>query len=218
MKRSSKSAGALALALLIPATAATAQDLTISGSVTAATRYVFRAVSFSGNTPVVQPYLELNLNGFYLATWTSNVNFGPGDPTDREIDVYIGYRGETPGGLSYAVNYSRYTYDDLRDNGEFNLNLDYALNDRFGVAADFAYDPVAKTLAAGVGASFAVTDKLTLSADFGNEELLSHLYWDAGATFSLTDTLGADVRYYDTDDAEPFVAASLTYSFTLFSR
>lgn len=216
--RAWKPAAGLALALLMPAHGALAQDLTLSGSVTAATRYVFRAVSFTGDRPALQPYLELNYKGFYLGTWTSNVNFGPGDPVDREIDFYAGYRGEVPGGLSYHVNYARYTYDDLHDNGEFNLNLDYALGEKFGLAADFAYDPAAKTLAAGIGVSYAVTDKLTLSGDFGHEELLSHLYWDLGATYSFNDNFLADLRYFDTDDAEPFVAAYVTYSFTLLSR
>jgi len=205
-------------ALAVPVSAQ-AQDFTVYGGVTATTNYVFRSVTFSDDNAAIQPYLELESHGFYAGVWASNVDFGTGDPDDCEIDYYAGYRGETPGGFTYDVNYTRFTFNSSGDCcGEINLNLGLPVNDQIGLSAAFAYDPDAETLASGIGASFALNDAFSVSGVFGHDEALSHDYWDFGANYAFGENSAVDLRYFDTENGDSIIALSVSYDVTLFSR
>lgn len=210
------------LLLAVPALsplASGAQDLTLYGGVTVTSDYVFRSVTFSDNQPAVQPYLELEYRGFYAGVWASNVDFGPGTEDSYEVDYYLGYRGETAGGLSYDVSYARFTFDDTGDCcGEFYLNLGVPVTERLAASLDFAYDPEAETLASALGGSFAVTDAVEVSALYGRDELLDHNYWDVGVSYALNDSTSLDLRYHDTSSTDEIFVLSLSYDFEIFSR
>lgn len=207
------------LALAVGATAARAQDVTVYGGVTVTSNYVFRGVTFSDDGPAVQPYVEVEVNGFYAGLWGSNVDFGPGGTDNFEVDYYIGYRGETQGGFSYDLNYDRFTFDDTGDCcGEFNVVLGYPVGDKVGLSAVFAYDPEAETLASAVGASYAINDAVSVSGSYGYDEALSHNYWDLGVNYAVNDTTSLDLRYYETTDTDALLVAGVSFDFTLFSR
>lgn len=49
-------------------------------------------------------------SGFYVGTWGSNVDFGPGDP-NMEVDFYAGYTGgDATKTFAYDVGVNAYTY------------------------------------------------------------------------------------------------------------
>lgn len=211
--------GVALIAGVVAASGARAQDLTVYGGITATTNYVFRSVTFSDDQPAIQPYIEAEINGFYAGIWASNADFGPGTTDDFEVDYYLGYRGETPGGFSYDINYARFTFDDTGNCcGELNLNLGLSVTDTIGLSTAFAYDPDAETLASGLGASYAITDALSISGTFGHDEVFSHNYWDVGVNYGLNEKAALDVRYFDTSSGDSIVALALSYDTTLFSR
>jgi uncharacterized protein (TIGR02001 family) len=207
------------LAAVVGAASVRAQEVTVTGGVTLTSNYVFRGVTFSDDGPAIQPYVEVELNGFYAGIWGSNVDFGPGGTDNFEVDYYIGYRNEIEGGFSYDVNYTRFTFDDTGDCcGEFNLVLGYPLGDKVGLSAVFAYDPEAETLASAVGASYAINDAISVSGSYGYDEALSHNYWDFGVSYAVNDRTSLDLRYYDTTDTDAILVAGVSFDFTLFSR
>jgi uncharacterized protein (TIGR02001 family) len=194
-----------------------AQDVTVYGGVAASTNYVFRSVTFSDDKPVLQPYIEAEINGFYSGIWASNVDFGPGTTDNLEVDYYIGYRGETAGGFGYDVNYARFTFDDTGDCcGEYNVSLTQSFGGKYTASAIFAYDPDASALASAFGASVDLSDRLSLSGLYGYDELLSHNYWDLGLNYGLNDTTALDVRYFDTSDGDSIFALTVSFDTTLF--
>lgn len=210
------SAGVAAILAFAPASA---QELKIYGGVALTSNYVFRGVTFSDDGPAIQPYLEAEVNGFYAGIWGSNVDFGPGGTDDYELDYYIGYRGETPGGFSYDINYALFTFDDSGECcGEFNLVLGAPVSDKVDLSAVFAYDPELRALASGFGASYAINDAVSISGLVGRDEALSHNYWDLGLSYSLNDTTTIDLRYHDTSDTDALLVAAVSFDFTLFSR
>jgi uncharacterized protein (TIGR02001 family) len=102
-----------ALGLFAAAGAANAE---ISGTVTATNDYDFRGASQSAEDPALQASLDYaNDSGWYIGVWGSNVDFGPGDPADLEIDVYTGFSGGEEDGLGWDVGFVYYTYPDESD-------------------------------------------------------------------------------------------------------
>lgn len=207
------------LAAIVAAGTASAQEVNVYGGVTLTSNYVFRSVTFSDDGAAVQPYLEVEVNGFYAGIWGSNVDFGPGTTDDFEVDYYLGYRGETTGGFSYDINYALFTFDDTGECcGEFNLVLGLPVTEKVALSGVFAYDPEASALASGIGASYAITDALSVSGLVGRDEALSHNYWDLGLSYSFNDTTAFDLRYHDTSDTDALLVAAVSFDFTLFSR
>jgi uncharacterized protein (TIGR02001 family) len=104
----------LAGAALAVSGAATAGEL--SGTVTATSDYDFRGVTQSSGEPALQASIDWAADsGLYLGAWASNVDFGPGDPADVEVDVYAGFAGGVEDGLGYDVGAVYYTYPGASD-------------------------------------------------------------------------------------------------------
>ena len=80
----------------------------LSANVAMTTDYIWRGISQTDNGPAIQGGIDYaHSSGFYLGTWASNVDFGTGDDSNIEIDVYGGYGNEV-GGLSYDVGIIHY--------------------------------------------------------------------------------------------------------------
>jgi uncharacterized protein (TIGR02001 family) len=105
---------ALALALGLMASPARAQlDLgsgfTATGTLTAATDYVFRNISQTRSRPAVQGSAELSHEiGLYVGAFASNVTF-PGTDARQELDLIAGYR-RTISGFTFDISGIGYTY------------------------------------------------------------------------------------------------------------
>lgn len=174
----------------------------------------------SGNTTSLSTYLELEKAGFYAGISGKIVN----DSVANEVDLYLGYRAETAGGLSYDVGYSRYFYpkDGGDCCGELTLSLGMPFGDKFKGTFDVAFDPEASLGNAYVGLEFYASDKITLSANYGTFQVdgaASEQEWDFGVGYALSDEAAVDLRYYDgTDYTESYVGLSVTWDTTILSR
>lgn len=78
------------------------------------------------------PALQLGVDwnhesGFYLGSWTSNVDFGDG--TDIEFDGWFGFTRELDSGFSYNLGYIYYFYEggSAPEYGEAYLTLGYKI-------------------------------------------------------------------------------------------
>ncbi len=92
---------------LMGATAAAHAEL--SFNVAAASNYIFRGVSQTGDDAAVSGGVDWGHDsGFYLGTWMSNVDFG-GDE-NAEVDFYGGISGELGNGLGWDVGGLYYYY------------------------------------------------------------------------------------------------------------
>jgi uncharacterized protein (TIGR02001 family) len=164
--------------------------------------------------------VEVESQGFYAGIWAKIAN----DDAATRADPYLGYRGETAGGLSYDVGYYRYDYvnDSASNYGELTLSLGMPFGDKLSASLDLAYDPENSLGNVYVGVAFAASDKLELSTNYGVYEVEgagSEAEWDIGATWSLTEETAMDLRYYDgTEYAGSYVGLNLTWDSTLFSR
>lgn len=115
-----------ALACLIACGLSTpAAASSLSSTFTLASDYLFDGVSQTGNDPAFQASLDYSAGGFYAGLWTSNVDFGPDDPADQEIDFYAGYGQSYDSGWGWNAGFAHYTYSGASEYRytEWNLGL-----------------------------------------------------------------------------------------------
>lgn len=98
------------IALVLCLAAAPASASSLSSTFTLASDYLFDGVSQTQNDPALQASLDYAVGGFYAGLWTSNVDFGAGDPADQEIDFYGGYGQSYDSGWGWTAGFAHYTY------------------------------------------------------------------------------------------------------------
>ncbi len=194
--------------------AASAQ-VAVSGGATLTTDYMVTGVTQTQGNPAFQPWVEVESMGFYAGIWASNVKFAESD--DRtEVDLYVGYRGETFGGFGYDVGYARYFYDRSGDiGGELVATLTGTMADGFSLGTDLGYDTQARNMRASVLVGYETFQGVSLSGEFGRTEAYSANFWNVGAGYNLTDYLGVDVRYHDSTISAGRIVLSGTVTFDL---
>jgi hypothetical protein len=170
----------------------------------------------SDDTAELSAYLEAEKNGFYGGIWAMVANESASD----EIDLYVGYRGATEGGLDYDFAYTRYIYPNDGGDccGELSLGLGYALGESLYPSFDVYIDPENSVGSAYVGLEYYVDDKWTLSANYGvyeTEGAPSEQEWDFGVGYALGEETAVDVRYYDGSDYDGYLGLSLTWDTTI---
>ena len=168
-------------------------DHQFSANVAMTTDYIWRGISQADNGPAIQGGFDYaHASGFYLGTWGSNVDFGPGDDASMEIDIYGGYAGEF-NGVSFDLGIIHYDYPSESDDNfdEVYLGLGYGF----------------------LSAQVSHTDEFGEGADDAT-------YYEAGADFELPYSVGLalHVGHYDLDpdDGEDYtdwkVAVSREYA------
>jgi len=119
--------GALALAtaaFIGPASAGT----TVTANGGAVTEYVFRGIPQSDGKAAAQGGLDLDVSGFYLGTWFSQVDTSARTPAGAvaasglEYDLYAGYAFEIDD-FSFGIGGTGYFYTDDFDEEYVELNL-----------------------------------------------------------------------------------------------
>jgi uncharacterized protein (TIGR02001 family) len=203
-------------ALMMSGGMAAAQDVVIYGGA----ELEFYHEEFgpgTGTSSYLSGYVELDFSGFYAGLWAQVAD----DDLMNEVDLYLGYRNETAGGLSYDIGYARYYYPNDGGDccGEITLALGMPVNDQLSATLDVAYDPEAELGNAYIGAAFLITDTIGVSANYGAYEVDgagSETEWDLGATYYVGDETAIDARYYDGSEyVEGYFGLSLTWDSTL---
>jgi uncharacterized protein (TIGR02001 family) len=208
--------GALAAALLagaaVPGYAGDAPKLSLTGSATMTTDYMFRSVTNTSQNPAVQPEFDLTYGIFWAYIWGSNTSFGEG----IEID-YGGGISPKWNNITFTIGYLEYTYPgaDGLDYGELKTGGVWAKGpwsiglNNYWSPNYFNLDMTSDALEGTIGYTF--SRKLwnfftpTISATLGNqwyedEDIIpNYLYWNAGLTLGFLEHWSADIRYYDTD-------------------
>lgn len=206
--------GLTALALF--AGPAVAQDIVVYGGA-ALEFYHEEDGPGTGTNTYASGYLEADLNGVYAGIWAQLAH----DDVLDEVDVYVGYRNETAGGLTYDIGYARYFYPNDGGNccGELTLALGMPIGEKLNSSLDVAYDPDAGLGNVYAGLAYGATERLELSANYGVYEVdsaPSEQEWDLGATWSLGEETAVDLRYFDGSDyLGSYIGLSLTWDTTL---
>ena len=99
----------LAGLLLLTASGCWAGNRTANLGVT--NNYLWRGLTQTTNEPAISGGIDYSAdNGFYVGTWTSNVQYAADDVFSYEHDFYFGWSGES-GDFSYDISYLYYAYD-----------------------------------------------------------------------------------------------------------
>lgn len=106
-----------AVAAAISLLAGPIQAQPVTANVAFSSDYMLRGISQTLHKPAIQGGFDYaSKMGIYAGLWSSNVNFGPADPTDQEVDTYAGYAAGL-GPLGYDAGVIYYTYPgSYRDN------------------------------------------------------------------------------------------------------
>ncbi|CAA6801271.1 MAG: Unknown protein [uncultured Sulfurovum sp.] len=106
-------------------------EVEVSANISAVNNYVWRGMTQTNNTAAIQGGFDVDMNGFYVGTWTSNVDFSEGQGKgDIEVDGYVGYSGELAT-LEYDLGFIRYGY--LTDSSLNGNEIYFSLSKNFGL-------------------------------------------------------------------------------------
>lgn len=216
-------------AAAVCATSAHARELEVFAGFSFLSEYVSQGLRFSDG-PAVQPYLEVGFGGAYAGAYLSNV-----DPditlANRELGLYLGYRGEV-GVFSFDASAYRYLYDEAfegfppTDYNEYIFSGTFALSEavyvtgRIGHAPEFEQNDLSLAIDYYTnvsGLSLAVRGG-NVDTNFGDWN-----YWSLGASYAIDDIVSFDLSYHDTDadpelglsNTDGLVVATLSFDFSL---
>ena len=194
--------------------AAFAQDespLDLSFNVGAATDYVWRGVSQTDESPQIYGGVDATVGMVYAGTWLSNVDFGTGNATDVELDLYAGIRPQLgPVALDLGIQYYGYinapTGSD-QDFVEFKLAGSVPVGPATVGAAVFwsdnFYGGTGNATYVELNGSSPIGEKFSVSGAVGHQDVDydgDYTTWNLGVGYALTDFLGVDLRYHDTNE------------------
>ena len=173
----------------------------------------------SEDTRDVNGYIEVERSGFFAGVWAEKAR----DKSNDKADVYVGYRSETAGGISYYTDLTRRTYfNDTGDYTVFDAGVGFPIAGSLSGSLDYShyFSPHLNDLYAGL--SLAATDKITVSANYGSygvQGASDEQEWDFGVGYALGEETAVDLRYYNgTEYTDGYVGFSLTWDTTIFSR
>lgn len=236
----------IGLGLVCLPAVALAQDaapssLTIGGSATAATDYIFRGFSQTDEEPAMQGSISATHDsGFAASIWGSNVDFNDGDEASVEMDGTLSYSfpagpgNVTLGGIYYAYPGAdsdlNYDYVEAFAGYAFNVGGVVDLNPQIFYSPDF-FAGSGDAVYATAGASIPVKamDGLSLVGSAGRQWIDDNAQfgapdytdWSAGLSYTADNKLGFSVKYYDTSVSEDRcsglcdgrVVGAISYSF-----
>jgi uncharacterized protein (TIGR02001 family) len=145
--------------------------------------------------------------GYYLGSWTSNVDFGDG--TDQEIDFWVGYRHAAgPWNLDYSLSIYGYTNDPVpyeMFEGRVILSRTFG---KTTFTETVAYSPdyfniLDQSVWMESSITYALTPKLGISVAGGYQYIQgggSYGCGNVGLCYKVNDHISLDVRYSDTTD------------------
>jgi|GEM_PF-2183054 len=211
--RSGTLGGAVAASLIFLAAPAAARDISLSWGATFTTNYMSSGETQTDDGPAFQPWVEVEVNGFYAGLWGSNVRF-PRDPELRrdrfEIEFYAGYRFDL-GSWTFDLGYERSYYDRSGFSSDVFVGLvEYEL-ERATIHAALEFD---------LRDGFAVDDRYAgVSLPLGNRLSGSALlgrtgganYGDFGVSYEISDRVELDLRYHRGADNRLVLSADFSF-------
>jgi len=233
MFRSGLLAIAISVAAAFSATVASAQTVSVSGTIAGVSDYRYRGISQTDRNPALQAGLTLNTEaGLYAGVWASNVDFND-NPRDTwgEIDLTLGFSNALSDALSYDVGFTYYAYPNSDSAGlpdynywETNFGIAYEAG-QFGASGKIFYSPDffgetgdAVYVTAGASYTPATVGWLTFDATLGHQWIENnagfgtpdYFDWSIGAT-ATWEMLAFGLRYIDTDIEKSRCGASLDW-------
>ena len=227
-------AAATTCLLTLPAGAMAA----VSSTVNLASDYTFNGVSQTGNDPALQASLDYAADsGFYAGTWASNVDFGTGEDTNIEWDVYAGqyFQLNDKFGLDTGIAYYTYHGDSASDTynypeayakfgystsmGDSEVNFWYSW-DYFGLDVSHYIGMVAHTVEVAPGHNIKVTFDRSTSADenkwaWDGKDAYNHYRVEYMTSWQGFDfNLAAENTDMDIDSADARVVFSVSRTFS----
>lgn len=195
----------------IAASAASAEDVAWSWGLDATSNYVFAGVTQTNDGFAVQPWFDIEKNGFYFALWASTVELG----TDNwEIDYYLGYRQTLANQLTWNASIARYTYDDTGDCcGEVILDLSYPVVANTTLLGHVAYNPETSDWHRFLDVSTSFGESISASARYGISDGMGTEYWDLGGSYQFTENVAADLRYFGANVGDAGLVATISLGF-----
>jgi len=200
---------ALTVGLALPAYAD--NKLTLSGSASFTTDYMFRSISNTNQQPAVQPEFDLTYGIFWAYMWGSNTAFG----RNIEIDYGAGISPKwkditfTIGGLAYTypgendIDYFELKSGAAWAKGQWSLGVtDYWSPNNFQAFGE------SNAIEGTIGYAFKgkilwnfFSPSISGTVGFQSYEKVAddYTYWNAGLTLGFLNHWSADVRYYDTN-------------------
>jgi uncharacterized protein (TIGR02001 family) len=236
-KKMNKSFIAIATSCLLTISTTAAADIT--STVNLASDYTFNGVSQTGNDPALQASLDYAGNsGFYAGTWASNVDFGSGEDTNIEWDVYAGqyFQLDKKIGLDAGIAYYTYHGDNASDTynypeayakfgynssmGNTELNFWYSW-DYFGLDVSHYIAMVAHTVEVAPGHSIKLSFDRSTSADenkwsWDNKAAYNHYRAEYMTNFKGFDfNLAVEDTNMNMNIADTRVVLSVSHTFSL---
>ena len=227
-------AAATTCLLTLPAGAMAA----VSSTVNLASDYTFNGVSQTGNDPALQASLDYAADsGFYAGTWASNVDFGTGEDTNIEWDVYAGqyFQLNDKFGLDTGIAYYTYHGDDASSTynypeayakfgysssmGDSEVNFWYSW-DYFGLDVSHYIAMVAHTVEVAPGHNIKVSFDRSTSADenkwaWDGKDAYNHYRVEYMTSWQGFDfNLAAENTDMDIDSADARVVFSVSRTFS----
>jgi uncharacterized protein (TIGR02001 family) len=200
---------ALAMGLAVPAQAQ--NKLTLTGSASFTTDYMFRSISNTNELPAVQPEFDLTYGIFWAYMWGSNTAFGENieidygggiSPKWRDITFTIGGLEYTYPGANNDIDYFELKTGATWAKGPWSIGVtNYWSPDNFQFFgnSDAIEGTVGYTLAHKWWNFFTPSISGTVGHQSYEKNADDYLYWNAGLTLGFLNHWSADVRYYDTD-------------------
>jgi uncharacterized protein (TIGR02001 family) len=193
------------------ASAAMAQEFSITAGATLTTRYMVDGAPYSKGV-AFQPWVEVESSGFYAGLWASNIG---GAAADGEVDLYFGYRNEI-GKFSYDVSYAHYfDFNPSADSGEFILSMAFAPVEAFSIGTKIKYNHVTKLTNTSLNTSWGITDALSADLTLGRVNKGGPRYWVASTSYAFNDSFSATLAYHKNNTVKGKAVFSVDYSFSL---
>ncbi|HNV85093.1 MAG TPA: TorF family putative porin [Arenimonas sp.] len=171
--------------------------------------YVFRGISQNNFEPALQAGADYSFgdSGFYVGAWGSNIDFGPADGSDVEVDFYLGYNVDLNDDWNLDLNVTRYNYF----GGNPGVDGDYSeligvvtYGEQYSLTVGYTNNYVnadVNQLYVGLGGTWEVGNAVNLTAGVGHSDFeggFNYTDWTLGVNRDFG-PVNIGLNYYDTD-------------------
>jgi len=207
----------LAALPMLAALPAAAQQFSVSGGLAVTSNYLSYGYTQTLDEPALQGYLEAAFGGLFFGAWASNVDFGT--PDTVELDLYVGYRGQTQGNLAYAFTYFAYYYDDSGYCcGKIEADFAVPITERLGLGAQINYNLRPNGLGGEVGLDYSFNDSWNVAAVGGYSRSYDDYFGELALNFYPAESVTLQLMATKPSHDDAKLALTMFFDATLFER